>query len=224
MEIINIPISQIDHPQTLVRPIDGATVSDLRDSIKEVGLLQPILVQKLGSRYEIICGNHRFLACKGAEMKCVPCIITDLSPSETILISIIENIQRLSINPVREGELFLKTGYSPKLLSTKLGKSIPYIETRISIYNNLNDELKPRIGETLTINNAISLSKLPKPHQLDVYKVMITNRNSIGLPQGTNLGGTGPHPPNPETVGIYCRCIKCGGTHLRGVNIDRKNK
>ena len=88
------------------RNFDEDTLHELADSIKQFGLLQPILVQDRNTYYEIIAGERRWRAAKMAGLKEVPVIIRDYSAQEIVEISLIENIQREDLNPIEEAQAY----------------------------------------------------------------------------------------------------------------------
>ena len=85
---------------------DEDSLQELADSIKQFGLLQPILVQNRKDHYEIVAGERRWRAAKIAGLKEVPVIIRDLTEQEIVEISLIENIQRENLNPIEEAKAF----------------------------------------------------------------------------------------------------------------------
>ena len=85
---------------------DEDSLQELADSIKQFGLLQPILVQDKKSYYEIIAGERRWRAAKIAGLKEVPVIIRNLADQEVVEISLIENIQREDLNPIEEAQAY----------------------------------------------------------------------------------------------------------------------
>ena len=82
---------------------------ELADSIRQFGILQPLLVQKKKNYYEIIAGERRWRAAKLAGIKEVPIIVKDYTDQEIVEISLIENIQRENLNPIEEAMAFKKT-------------------------------------------------------------------------------------------------------------------
>ena len=127
---------------------DEDALQELADSIKQFGLLQPILVQDKGEYYEIIAGERRWRAAKLAGLKEVPVIIRNYSSQEIVEISLIENIQREDLNPIEEAQAYkrLLTEFNLKQdeVATKVSKS------RASITNSLRLlKLDPRVQKML---------------------------------------------------------------------------
>ena len=85
---------------------DEDSLQELADSIKQFGLLQPILVKDRGEYYEIVAGERRWRAAKLAGLKEIPVIIRDLTDQEIVEISLIENIQREDLNPIEEAQAY----------------------------------------------------------------------------------------------------------------------
>ena len=98
------------------KQFDEEGIDQLADSIKQYGLIQPLLVQKKGDYYEIIAGERRWRACKEANLKEVPVIIKDYNDSETLKVSLIENLQRENLNAIEEAQAYqiLKKEYGLK--------------------------------------------------------------------------------------------------------------
>ena len=88
------------------RNFEEDSLLELSESIKQFGVLQPLLVQKKGDYYEIIAGERRWRAAKMAGMKEVPVIVREYSRQEVVEIALIENIQRENLNPVEEAQAY----------------------------------------------------------------------------------------------------------------------
>ncbi|CDI48138.1 ParB/RepB/Spo0J family partition protein [Clostridium tetani] len=132
------------------RSFDEEKISELSQSIKEFGIIQPIIVKKIanGTKYEIVAGERRWRAAKLAGLEDVPVIIKELSNREVLEISLIENIQREDLNPIEESkayqELLNSFNLTQEDLSKKLGKS------RVTITNSLRLlNLDARVQEML---------------------------------------------------------------------------
>lgn len=101
--VLIVKMTQIEPNRSQPRKqFDEDALLELSESIKQFGVLQPLLVQKKGDYYEIIAGERRWRASKLAGLKEVPVIVKDFSEQETVEISLIENIQRENLNPIEE--------------------------------------------------------------------------------------------------------------------------
>lgn len=107
----------------------------LSESIKEHGMIQPIIVQKDGEDYSIIAGERRWRAAKKASLKVVPVIVMDIADSTVLEVSLIENIQRQDLNPIEEASAFKRLIHDFKLTQEDLAKKIG--KSRTSIANTM---------------------------------------------------------------------------------------
>lgn len=105
--VLMVKMTQIEPNQSQPRKqFDEDALLELSESIKQFGVLQPLLVQKKGDYYEIIAGERRWRASKLAGVKEVPVIVKDFTEQETVEISLIENIQRENLNPIEEAAAY----------------------------------------------------------------------------------------------------------------------
>jgi ParB family chromosome partitioning protein len=117
---------------------DLGSLEELAASIREKGLLHPIVVRHVRDGFEVVAGNRRLEACKMLGIKHVPCHIVELDDKEAYEASLIENIQRKTLNPIEEAKAFKKYvdeyGYgSISELARKIGKSHSYVSRRIAL-------------------------------------------------------------------------------------------
>ena len=112
-------------------------LNSLASSIEETGIIQPILVRKKNDIYEIVAGERRWRAAQIAKIHEVPVIIKELTDEEVVKISIIENIQRVDLNPIEEAnsykQLIQDFGYTQEKVSASLGKSRSYIANSLRL-------------------------------------------------------------------------------------------
>lgn len=133
----------------------------LAESIREHGVVQPIIVKKQDKVYTIIAGERRWRAAKMAGLKTIPSIIKDLSSKETMEIALIENLQREDLNPIEEAEAFQKLmeehGMTQEELSKLVGKSRAAIANSVRLLT-LPEKIKDMlINEQLTPGHARAL-------------------------------------------------------------------
>ena len=112
-------------------------ISELADSIKEHGVIQPIVVRTSGDFYEIVAGERRWRAARKAGLSEIPCVVRELTDEENMLFAIIENMQREDLNPVEEAEGLEKMistyGLTQEEVSKSVGKSRPYITNSLRL-------------------------------------------------------------------------------------------
>lgn len=140
---------------------DEDSLEELAESIKQFGLLQPILVQDRKTYYEIIAGERRWRAAKKAGLKEVPVIIKNLTEQEIVEISLIENIQREDLNPIEEAQAY-------KRLLTE--------------FNLKQDEVAERVSKSRTaVTNSMRLLKLCDEVQQMIISDMISTGHARAL-------------------------------------------
>ena len=144
---------------------DEDEILDLSDSIKEHGVIQPLVVRTIGDKYEIIAGERRYKASVLAGKDTVPVIVKNLNDKDSAEIALIENIQRKNLTPIEEAlsyKKILDMGYvTQDGLAEKLGKSQPSIANKIRLLN-LSDEVQEALLDNkISERHARSLLRLP---------------------------------------------------------------
>jgi len=127
-----------------------AQLQELVDSIREKGILQPLMVRRKGDRFELIAGERRWRAAQKAGIKEIPILVKDVSESEMLELSLIENIQREDLNPIEEAEAFKRLLEQFRLtqeeISRKVGKDRTTIANTIRLLK-LPPEVKQSLAE-----------------------------------------------------------------------------
>ena len=137
MKLLNLKIDKsVTNSNQPRKYFDNGKMSELKDSIKNSGLLQPITVRKISNgKYEIVAGERRYRACRELGMESIPVIEMNVGDARGYELSVLENIQRENLNPIEEAESYLMLmevyGYTQEKLSEKLGK------TRSSVSNKM---------------------------------------------------------------------------------------
>ena len=147
---------------------DPAALDDLTASIREHGVLQPILVRPLErGRYEIVAGERRWRAVTALALALIPAIIEEMSDEQAIEIAVIENLQRENLSPLDEAAIFARMtselGYSIRKLANKLGKDKGYIENRLRLVAAPADVRALVAERSDTISHAYELMKIDDP-------------------------------------------------------------
>jgi len=147
---------------------DPAALEDLTASIREHGVLQPILVRPLErGHYEIVAGERRWRAVTALALAMIPAIIEEMSDEQAIEIAVIENLQRENLSPLDEAAIFARMtselGYSIRKLADKLGKDKGYIENRLRLVAAPADVRALVAERSDTISHAYELMKIDDP-------------------------------------------------------------
>jgi ParB family chromosome partitioning protein len=160
---------------------ESLEMESLMSSIKEHGLLQPILIRPRLNGFEIVAGHRRFHACKSLRWRYIACKIREMSDKQAFEIMLTENIQRKSMDPVEEAEAFrkyvLEYGWGGvSELGRKIGKSEEYVSHRIQLLK-LPDEVREQIiVNKLNVSQAFELTNVPESRLLEfTSKIMQKN-------------------------------------------------
>ncbi|MBQ3932272.1 MAG: ParB/RepB/Spo0J family partition protein [Lachnospiraceae bacterium] len=155
--VVELDINQVEPNKNQPRKnFDQDALNELADSIKQYGVIQPIVVQKIDDYYEIIAGERRWRAAKIAKLKKIPVVIKNFSEQEIVEIALIENIQREDLNPIEEAEAYKRL---------------------IDEYNLKQEEMAERLSKSRTsITNSMRLLKLSSK----VQKLVISGELSSG--------------------------------------------
>lgn len=161
-----IPLTQIvPNPDQPRLAIDPGPLEELAASIREHGVLQPILVRPLGNNeYQLIAGERRWRASRAAGLETIPALVEDIDDDTALEISIIENLQREDLSPLDEAAMFDRMvhehGYSVRKLAQKLGKDKGYLENRLRLADAPAD-----------VRELVSLRKDSLSHAYELMKV-----------------------------------------------------
>lgn len=183
-EIVELPLTEIrSNPYQPRTHFNEDALNEFAQSIKEHGVIQPIIVKKSIKGYELIAGERRTRASKIAGKETIPAIIRDFNDQEMMEIALIENIQRENLNPIEEAEAFAKiieaTSMTQEETAQKFGKSRSYI-TNILGLNKLPEKTKKYVVEgKITMGHARALSKIEDEEQINnlAYKIIEDNLN-----------------------------------------------
>ena len=172
------------NPDQPRKAFDEEKLSELAESIKTYGVVQPILVAQKGAVYEIVAGERRFRAAKQAGLKEIPCIIREFDAKELLEISLIENIQREDLNAAEEAESFRQLqqglGYTQEQMAERLGKSRPYVANALRLLSLDEYCLKLLREGQMTAGHARAILSLPnKPLQDILAKKVVADALSV---------------------------------------------
>jgi ParB/RepB/Spo0J family partition protein len=164
-----VPVDHIEsNPQQPRLAFNQETLDELTASVREHGVLQPILVRPTGpNRYQLVAGERRWRASKQAGLATIPALIEEIDDDTALEISIIENLQREDISPLDEAAMYDRMvrehGYSIRKLADKLGKDKGYLENRLRLA-----DAPPEVRELVslrkdTLSHAYELMKVEDP-------------------------------------------------------------
>ena len=156
-------------------------LQELSDSIKEHGVIQPLVVTKNGNQYEIIAGERRFQASKMADLKTVPVIVRDATEQQKLELAIIENVQRHDLNVIEEAKSYLKLAdefdLSQEAVAQKMGKSRSAVANKLRLLHLPIEIQKALMEQKITEGHAKAILAIENPEKQRALFEMILKNN-----------------------------------------------
>ncbi len=180
----DLPINRIhpkkDQPRTF---FDESKLKELENSIREHGILQPILVRETEEGFEIIAGERRFRAGSNAQLKSIPAIVLDVDEETSAQLSIIENVQREDLNPVEEAvaydNILRDFSWTQEELGKRLGKSRSYISNTLRLLKLETEYLEALKEGQITSSQARTLLAMESKERKKFYKKLCNKETNV---------------------------------------------
>lgn len=174
------------------------SLAELAESIKEHGVIQPIIVRQSGSSYEIVAGERRWRASRLAGLKKVPCLVRDLTDEELMLLAIVENMQREDLNPIEEAEgldrMIKKYGMTQEQVSKSVGKSRPYISNSLRLLK-LPKEVRQMMSEGIISGGHGKALLSIKGEKEKVRIAKLIEKNGLSVRDVEKMSAASSKPP-----------------------------
>lgn len=158
-------------------------LDELADSIKQHGIIQPLILRKFGDKYEIIAGERRYKAAYLAGLYNVPAIIVEKNDDESAEIAIIENIQRKNLTPIEEAKSYKKLinkGLTQEEIAKKLGVTQPTIANKLRLLNLTQEVQDALLQNKISERHARSLLRLESSNQqIDMLNKIINEKINV---------------------------------------------
>ena len=184
-EVQQIAINKlVANPYQPRKVFDEETLLELKSSIDEHGILQPIIVRLKGKKYEIVAGERRFRAAQLAGLTEIPAIVKQMNEQQMMELAILENLQREDLTPIEEAEayeqLIKNLGFTQEELAKRLGKSRPHIANHIRLLQ-LPEEIREFINNgQLTMGHGRTLLGLKNKRQIpDIARKVINQSLNV---------------------------------------------
>jgi len=167
--ILSLSVDKIipnpDQPRTL---FDDDKLTELAASIKEKGIIQPIIVKKIADqdKFELVCGERRWKASQIAGLQTIPALVKDFADDALLDIALIENIQREDLNPIEEAHGYKKLterGFSPEEIAQKVGRNRTTVTNTLRLLKLPDDIITLILEGQLSEGHARALLSLPTP-------------------------------------------------------------
>lgn len=184
-DIFHVPLAKVvRNPAQPRTHFDPASLRELADSIRERGVLQPILLRPAGDHYQLVAGERRFLAAQEAGFSSIPAIVRPLTDRESLLIALIENVQRENLNPVDEARAYYRLaaeyGLPHEEIAKRVGKDRSTVSNIIR-FNNLPPEVLTLMesGRLSAGHGRALLSLVAPKQQIDLASASVSNDWSV---------------------------------------------
>ena len=226
-----IPMALVDRPVKISREtIDPESIRELAESIREKGLLQPIIVRPVNGRYEVVAGDRRFLSHKMLGLKEIRAVVSELDDTETIVIRGIENLQRVDLSPSEEGRVYLllrdEAGLSLNAICKKTGKALNTV-SRYMRFAQCSDEVRRAVDlKQVSLLTLETLQEIDDPEMFEYhFKMAAQNGITAAVARlwvddynktktGTYYDGNGGNPSvnvEVEAKPTFMTCEVCHG-------------
>src|SRR6185503_3247064 len=169
------------NPQQPRAHIEDAPLDELAVSIKSHGVLQPILVRRVGARYEIVAGERRWRAAQRAGLLKVPVTVRDIPDDRLLAVALIENIQRQDLNPIEEAIAYRRLADEFHLTQDQIADAVGKDRSSIANYVRLPREVRANVASnTISMGHARALLALPdEAAQLRVGREIVAKHLSV---------------------------------------------
>ena len=231
---IDLVVPNPDQPRTNFKKED---LEELANSIKKNGLLQPILVRSVGNTYQIIAGERRWQACKSLGMKKVPIRVKEADDDETIVLALVENIQRSDLNPIEEAYGYRRMMERGKMTQSEVAQAVS--KGRSTIANALRllelpeDAQQLLFEEKITAGHARAILSIPTKEgrrkltdKLVEDTISVREAEAIArLLSGVKKESSAQREPQPKSYKTVARTLKDTlGTNVKIKSSGGKNK
>jgi ParB/RepB/Spo0J family partition protein len=230
-EIVEIALSEIDRPTVIARDeIDPEKIRELAESIRAIGLRQPVLVRPTDGRYEMVAGDRRYLAHKLIGAETIKAIVREMSDEECTLVRAVENLQREDLSPLEKartyGYMRDRLGYGTEKIARRVGIKVVTVARYLNLLT-LPEEFQQAVNKcVLSVEAAYVLKEVDDPQFRNYYlKAAVENGATVAVvrmwvedyrrtkegnfyaAQGEGPGGHGA----PEALPIFRTCAACRG-------------
>jgi ParB family transcriptional regulator, chromosome partitioning protein len=208
---------------------DDTKLEELVTSIEEHGVLQPVVVQKADSGYELIVGERRWRASKKLGLKKIPAVIREVSDAQSLEIAIIENIHRQDLNPIEEAEAYTRLAnefaMTQEMVAKKVGKSRTAVANTLRLLKLSRKIKEDLISEKICMGHARALLGLENSKQMEILRKEIIKQDltvrqtegRVNKIKGDSVNKPGPPPAKKD---IFIKDLEKDLARRLGTKVD----
>src|SRR5436189_384642 len=239
--LLEVPLDQIEASQSQPRKFfNPETLDELAASIRASGVIQPVIVRRRGTGYQLIAGERRWRAARQAGLEHIPAIVRDATDAQSLELALVENLLREDLNPIEEAEAYEKLlgqfGWTQEELAGRIGRDRSSIANSLRLLR-LPEEIQADLrGGRLTMGHARALLALTNPtDQLRLrddilahaWSVRATEDSIRALEEAARPRGAAPRKGrrrSPELAALEAGLQRALMTRVRIVGTERKGK
>lgn len=204
LQFLAIPVASL-HPSPLNPRKRMTGIEELADSIRSVGILEPLVVRPIAAGYEVVAGGRRLEAARQAGLDTVPCTVRQLTDEQALELAIIENNQRGDIHPLEEADAFqrlrdLDPGHTPGSIAAKIGRPVAYVVQRLRLLSLIPEVREAFSNDDITISHAHLLAGLTTEQQGECLGACFEYALDFGEPFGDDDDENAPPREAPKVA------------------------
>jgi ParB family chromosome partitioning protein len=184
-QISQIPTNQLEpNPLQPRGIINNESILELIESIKEHGILEPLIIAKTPAGYQIIAGERRWRAARALKLEYVPAIVKETTPQQMLEMAIVENVQRKDLNPMERAKAFLRLkeefNFDNNQIAKRVSKSVPYVINCLKLLT-IPDAIKDGLlSGLISEGHARALSGIGDIRlMIEAYKIILKEKASV---------------------------------------------